>query len=267
MTERQTADPYAHIASLYDLEHADFEDDLDLLLNFAEVVGDPILELGCGSGRVMTRLAHAGFRVTGIDTSEPMLARGRETAQREGVADLLTFCNLDMTAADAAPGGPFGLAIVSLNGMMHLSSSAQQRAMLRGVREALDPRGQIVIDTMNPSLDQLQLLYRGPHREGSWTLDDGAVIDKWSHRQPGAEAQVIDTLLWYDQTATDGSLTRVRSAFSLRYVTAAEILLMLELEGFVEPMVYGSYDLDPWDPEAERLIVTAEVTPSPGKVS
>ncbi len=37
---------------------------------------------------------------------------------------------------------------------------------------------------------------------------------------------------------------------------------MLELCGFIEPMLYGSYDLDPYDPESERLLVTAEVTPS-----
>ena len=46
-------DPYANIAELYDLEHEGFGADIELLLNFAEVVGDPILELGCGSGRLL----------------------------------------------------------------------------------------------------------------------------------------------------------------------------------------------------------------------
>jgi hypothetical protein len=36
---------------------------------------------------------------------------------------------------------------------------------------------------------------------------------------------------------------------------------MLELSGFSDPMFYGSYDLDPYENESDRLLVTAEVTP------
>ena len=48
----------------------------------------------------------------------------------------------------------------------------------------------------------------------------------------------------------------------MRYVVPAELELLLELTGFVEWKLYGSYDLDPFDDTSERLIVTAEVTPS-----
>jgi hypothetical protein len=37
---------------------------------------------------------------------------------------------------------------------------------------------------------------------------------------------------------------------------------MLELTGFVEWKRYGSYELDPFQDDSERLIFTAEVTPS-----
>ena len=62
-------DPYAELPDLYDLEHAGFSDDVELYLRLAEVVGDPILELGCGTGRVLAPLAAAGHRITGIDRS------------------------------------------------------------------------------------------------------------------------------------------------------------------------------------------------------
>jgi hypothetical protein len=147
---------------------------------------------------------------------------------------------------------------------MHLTTPEAQRDALVAAREALDPRGQLIIDTLNPSLDQIRHLLDGPHFEGSWTLTDGAVVDKWSQRTASTTPQVIDSLLWYDRTAPDGSLTRVRSEFPLRYVHPSELALMLELSGFIEPMFYGSYDLDPFDPESERLLVTAEVTPATG---
>ena len=50
----------------------------------------------------------------------------------------------------------------------------------------------------------------------------------------------------------------------MRYLVASELALLLELTGFVEWKMYGSYDLDPYDDGSDRLIVTAEVTPSYG---
>jgi hypothetical protein len=47
----------------------------------------------------------------------------------------------------------------------------------------------------------------------------------------------------------------------MRYLHQAELELLLELAGFVEWQVYGSYDLDPVSDMVERLIFTADVTP------
>ena len=256
-------DPYRDIAEFYDLEHNDLDIDIDLVLNFAQVVGDPILEMGCGSGRILIPLAQAGFNVTGLDVSRPMLNRAEEAIASAGIHDRVTLFEGDMRDADEAPGGPFGLVIFSLNSLMHLTNVDDQRAALRAAGRALDPRGQLIIDTMNPSPEQVRHLLASPHLEGSWELPDGSTVDKWSHRREASAAQVIDTLLWYDRTHADGSLTRTRSSFSLRYVHASELAMMLELSGFIEPMFYGNYDLDPYENDSERIIVTAEVSASP----
>lgn len=258
-----TDDPYSEIAELYDLEHSDFGDDIDLLLNFAQVVGDPILEAGCGSGRILLPLAEAGFHVTGIDTSRPMLDRADRAMRDAGLSELITLYEGDMREADQTPGGPYGLVIFSLNSLMHLTTVEDQLAALESARRSLDPRGQLIIDTLNPSIEQIGHLLNGPHLEGSWTLEDGSAVDKWSHRRQSRTPQVLDTLLWYDRVWPDGTFTRTRSEFPLRYVHASELALMLEKAGFIEPIFYGSYDLDPFDNDADRLFVTAEVSPSP----
>jgi len=67
--------PYAALARYYDLENADFTEDLDYWLELADEAGDPILELGCGTGRVLLNLARRGHAVTGLDNSPEMLAR------------------------------------------------------------------------------------------------------------------------------------------------------------------------------------------------
>ena len=71
---------YDLIAPFYDIEHDHFSEDLDMYRNFAELSGGrKILELACGSGRVLLPLAQEGYELTGVDNSEKML----EIAQQQ----------------------------------------------------------------------------------------------------------------------------------------------------------------------------------------
>lgn len=255
-------DPYAALPELYDLEHAEFGDDVELYLRLAEVVGDPILELGCGTGRVLAPLVEAGHRVTGIDRSRPMLARAKGRLEPHGGMDRVRLVHGSMGDAADAPGGPFGLVLLSLNGLMHGSTQVEQRAVLDAARRALDPRGMLVIDIMNPDPAHLSTFDGRVQHEGSWTRDDGMRVDRFAARTVAAAAQRIDTDLWFDVVSSDGTLRRVRTAFPMRYVTPSELELMLELAGFEEWKLYGSYELDPFEDGSERLVVTAEVTAS-----
>jgi SAM-dependent methyltransferase len=257
-------DPYAELPELYDLEHAEFTEDIDLYLRLAEVVGDPILELGCGTGRVLGPLAAAGNRITGVDRSEAMLDRARSMlhAHPGALSQRLTLVEGSMTEAERAPGGPFGLVIFSLNGLMHLSAIAEQRAALASARRALDPRGMLVVDLINPTPELLTALDGRVRHEGSWRKSEGTMVDRFSARTHDAAEQTIETELWYDLVDAAGHIRRVRSGFPMRYLVASEIELLLELTGFVEWKIYGSYDLDPFDDGSDRLIITAEVTPS-----
>ena len=256
-------DPYASLPYLYDLEHAEFDDDLSLYLNLAEIVGDPIVEFGCGTGRILLPLADAGWRVTGIDRSAAMLEAARSAVAASGSQSRVHLIETDFSQAASVVGGPFGLVIIGLNGFMHLPSLDAQRSCLLAARNALDPRGQLVIDILNPTPDSLRSFDHGVVHEGRWITADGTVIDKFGSRQVSPAAQTIETRLWYDAVHPDGTLHRTLSEFTLRYVHRAELALMLELAGFVEVRFYGTYDLDPFDDASERLIVTADVLPSP----
>jgi SAM-dependent methyltransferase len=255
-------DPYADIVALYDLEHDAFRDDIDFYLQLAEVVGDPILELGCGTGRILLPLAEAGWRVTGLDQSRPMLVRARDRVDAGKVGDLVTIHEGVMSELDAAPGGPYGLVLFSLNGFMHLPTSQEQRLALEAARLALDPRGMLVIDVINATPDYLQGLDGRVSADGQWLLPEGKTVQRFSARTVAVSDQAIDTTLWYDVLDAQGELLRRLSRFPLRYVTRSELELMLELAGFVEWQIYGSYDLEPFTGESERLIVMAEVTAS-----
>src|SRR5947209_9095078 len=91
---------YDLIAPFYDSEHAQFDEDLDLYRNFAELCGGQILELACGSGRLLLPLARAGFTLTGVDSSDAMLKLARRQLEESGLLERCTLVQQDMRALD-----------------------------------------------------------------------------------------------------------------------------------------------------------------------
>lgn len=259
-TTHQSDDPYAAIGVFYDLEHNDFADDIPFYLNAIRFVGDPVLELGCGSGRLVRPIANAGHRITGLDRSANMLMRLHDSIRGARSEPFVTSYRGEMVEAQAAPGGPFGVVIFSLNGFMHLPTPEAQLAALRAARAALDPRGQLVIDTMNPTLVTLREYDGRVSHEGSWKSEEHGTIDKFAVRRLDATRQIVQTRLWYDASEpSGGALRRTVTEFELRYVYCHELQLMLAATGYVDWQFYGSYELDPLDDGSERMLVTAEV--------
>lgn len=254
-------DPYATIAELYDLEHVEFDDDVEMYRQFAYATGAPILELACGSGRILAPIAADGHRVTGLDRSGPMLDRARLALSNLAPIPEYHLVEADMTAAATTPGGPFGLVIVGLNSLLHAETSEEQRQILTAARLACDPRGQLIIDVLNPTPEHLQAL-SGTALDGQWELPDGSRVMKFSDRRLSSADQTITTSIWYDIVGSDGSVHRETTGFTLRYLHRSELLLMLELAGWVDFEIYGSYELDPVSDTSERLILTAQRTPS-----
>jgi SAM-dependent methyltransferase len=255
-----TFDPYAEIAEFYDLEHDSFQDDVLSLMNFIESTGDPVLELGCGTGRFLVPIAEAGFRVTGLDISAPMLDRARSRINGIEGSKLITLVEAELTDADSAPGGPFGVVLISLNGLLHANTSEDQRRVLASAKRALDPRGQLLIDVLNPTPHALAQFDQSVVLEGTWTRSTGETVQKFSSRRVSLSTQTIHTDLWYDIVDRNGSTRRITTQFDMRYVHPAEIELMLELAGFPSWEIYGSYDLDPFDDHSERILIAAEAS-------
>ena len=72
------AELFDRFARFYDADYRHYQDDLDLILDLADQTGDPILELGCGTGRVLAPLLEAGHTVTGVDISPGLLGVAQE---------------------------------------------------------------------------------------------------------------------------------------------------------------------------------------------
>ncbi len=252
--------PYDQIAAYYDLEHRSFTEDIDLYLQFVEAAGDPVLELGCGTGRILRGIAEAGFQVTGLDTSKPMLNAARTSLQHDGVIDRVKLIEGDFTRPGMLPAETFGVAIIGLDSLLHATTQEQQLAALLTAWQALDPRGQLIVDVLHATPARLTAMDGGLTFNGTWDMGDGSRLDKLVSQVIEPSEQLIQSEIWYEVTASSGSVNRTRTGFTQRWLGTGELLLMLKLTGFQDWRVYGSYELDPLDPFSDRLIVAAEKT-------
>jgi SAM-dependent methyltransferase len=250
-------DPYRSIVTFYDLEHDEFDEDIDTLIELADSMPQVVLELGCGTGRVLQGLVENEIAVTGLDRSGPMLEAARQRLGKLPHRALATVVEGDMTSAHTLGLPQFGLAAYTLNALMHLSTPEDQVRSLGSVRQVLLPEGVVYIDVMNPHPEQLVHLGSGVILEGTWTLEDGRTVDKWSHRSIHPAEQVIVTDIWYDVIGEHGELQRFRTSFDHRYVHANELRLMLRHAGYDEISFYGDYLLGPFEDESDRLIALA----------
>ena len=254
---RQTddvADAYAQIAELYDLEHDTFSEDLAMYRQVVEMVGDPVLELACGTGRILADLAQSGRRLSGSDLSATMLERARlRLAKSPGRVEL---SQADMATAASEPGA-YGVVIVGLSSFHHATSQVEQIDVLRAAFDALDPRGMLVLDLLNPIAALAAEGGHGVRLERVMYRETGVRVKKFSSQLIDAPAQMIQSTVWYDIESPHG-IERISTDLALRLVSMAELDLMLRAAGFATAEYYGSYELDPFTVDSPRLIAMAE---------
>jgi SAM-dependent methyltransferase len=242
-------DPYENIVELYDLEHDAFQDDVSF---FANVIQDgPVLEVGCGTGRIVERLVRRGLEVHGIDTSEAML-----TAARRRLAGLAHAHLYHMAAEKISLPQKFQSAIWPLNVLWHLPDQDAQMRALQQVRAHMLGGGLLVVDLSNPLMIAngegpagVQLRFQ--------SADDVSEVQGFSNAVDLPTEQQVTLTLWYDRIEVGGIVRRSTAVVPLRYMYRFELELMLVYSGFRLGQIYGSYDLDPYAANSPNMLVVA----------
>jgi SAM-dependent methyltransferase len=253
-------DAYDAIASWYDLEHGDFTDDLDLYLNYAAATGGPVLEAGCGSGRILVPLAREGYRVTGIDSSQAMLDRCYATLAEEDLLAETTLIQGDMKAFTAGR-RDFRLAIITLGTFNHLSTVADRRSVLATLRAHVLPGATLVLDVAQTEPRRFAALAESGQvvHIGSWTdANTGELLTHMAAARPGEHTSTYILTHWYDAHSQGGAVRRTCIETTLAQITRAEVELLLLAAGWRPRQWYGDYELGDWDDASPRLIVMAQ---------
>ena len=234
-----------HVAWLYDWEHDPYRDDEELVVALARRFGGPVLELACGTGRLLAPLAAAGLDCTGVDVAPAMLARASLRLSRLTLRAQLI--EQDMTKLRVE--GRFRTILLVLDSFGLLLDRADQVSCLRAAKAHATHDARLVLDVSNGNL-------RGggePAEELVHHLTAES-ITKWVVRRTHPAEQLDELLCFYDELQDDGLVRRTMVELRLRWFTRFELELLLDKTGWEVDELYGGYGLEPYGPTSDRLI-------------
>jgi len=252
----------AQLARLYDA--FPFDADVPWYQELAAAQGGRVLEVACGSGRVLVPLARTCRRIVGLDASPPMLALTREKLSAAGLAAAESVRLVEGDMRCFALDETFDLAIVAVKSFAYLTERSDQQRALAAVAAHLRPGGLLTLDLMHPS--------------PSWLLaPPGSVRQDLVARSPALAATVArtDTMVStdlarqvrvirsaYEIVADDGSLTKRFVEWPYRFTYRYEAEHLLERAAFAVEAVYGGYRREPFTSESATMVLLARRQPA-----
>ena len=247
------SDDYAILADFYDNIYAFRTQDVAFYVALAHELQGPILEVGCGTGRITLPLIDAGREIYGVDASPSMLRLLRQKLTNR--PELLSRIH-EGDMRNFVLGKKFLQMFVPFRAFLHLDTIDDQLAALRNFYKHLLSEGRLIIDIFAPSYrlmnhDQMRISLPAQH------LADGRIITvadnvAYSHRDQRLEVERhIDTVF------PGGRLQRRVEHFHLRYIFRYEMELLLRQAGFQLETVYGDFERRPYDYHSGEMIFVA----------
>lgn len=249
-------DGWDDYAPFYDWENAQTlgRRDVPFWRNVAIHGGGPVLELGCGTGRVSLPLGRAGVPLTGIDRSAAMLAYARRRTRRARLGNAIRLVQGDIRLLPfprrfAVVMAPYGI----------LQSLLRERDLARTLAEVhrvLEPGGTFGLELVAdlPSWEE----YRRRVSLKGWRGRSGGthVTLVETVRQDRARRQTI-----FDQEFRErrGGRTRLhRFSLAFRTLSVPQMTRRLEKAGFEISALLGDYRGGAWDARAEVWVILAK---------
>ena len=246
-------------AGLYDSFSTGLEGDEAFYAEEAARAEGPVLELGCGTGRIMIPIAESGVSIVGMDRAPAMLEVARrkvaglpeETRQRIQIVegDMRTF-SLERR---------FPLAIIPYRAFLHMMTAEDQRRALTRVREHLTDRGRLVFNVFDPSIELIAAYMKPPrgtlNHLGSFTHPvTGRRVLVSDTRRYDPQEQTLEEHRFFEEVDEEGRvISKTATPLRLRYVHRFEMQYLLELCGFEIEALYGDFQRGPFRQGNEQV--------------
>jgi len=227
----------------------------------AERAAGAVLEVGCGTGRILLPIARDGRAITGVDGSREMLARceAKLAAEPADVRERVTLHHADVR--ELAIGGRFALVIAPFRILQHMVAIDDQLQFLDGVARHLAPGGRFVFDVFNPNFASL-VGVDGTEREDTpeQPLPDGRTLRRTARvRRVRWVDQVNEIELAYHVgDPRRGTTARQVQAFDMRWYLRAELEHLLARAGLRIAEAWGDFDGSPLSDTSREIVIAAE---------
>jgi ubiquinone/menaquinone biosynthesis C-methylase UbiE len=215
----------------------------------------PVLELGCGTGRIALPLGRAGVALVGIDRSASMLARARRRVARARLAGRIRLIRGDIRHLPF-PASSFSTVLAPYGVLQSLLRERDLGATLASVHDVLQRGGTLGLELVAdlPAWEEYRkrISLRG-----------------WRGRPGGARVTLVETvrqdparrLTIFDQEFIErrGRERRTRRfALAFRTLSVPQMVRRLEKVGFAVTALLGDYQGGAWDPRADVWVMLAK---------
>jgi SAM-dependent methyltransferase len=238
---------------LYHAHHSLHSEDLVFWLDLAAKLPGPILELGCGSGRILIPLAQAGCTVVGLDNDPGMLSLLKTQLAPE-ISQNVRVIQADFTHYHLEQN--FGLIFMACNTYSTLAPDGR-RSTLDCVRRHLQPGGVFAASLPNP--DWLRSLPARSPVEVEEIFPhplDGEPVQVSSAWRRTRREFILDW--YYDHLLPDGTVERLAVQLKHDLTSVEDYLDEVRLAGFRQVQTLGGFDRSPFTVESPELIILAE---------
>jgi SAM-dependent methyltransferase len=253
-----TTDSYLIAAKYYDDAYAAMDlVDAAFYVDLAKEYRGPVLEIGCGTGRVLLATAREGIEIHGLDNSAPMLAVLKEKISRESAAvqKKITLHAGDMR--DFRLDRKFALVTIPFRPMQHMFTVADQVAALKSAAAHVADGGTLAFDVFYPRFERLPLGIGEEILEAEWwpTSTPDTVIRRYYRKEAVDKINQSYSLTFIFRTYRgDQLLSEEREGLKMSYYTYPHLRALFVLAGLEIFAEYGSFAKTPLDNSALEMI-------------
>lgn len=239
------------VAKWYDRLLKNEGKDIDLYLSKIQKTGSPVLELACGTGRLILPIAEAGFTINGLDLSTDMLDICEQKLKQKSLSaelinsDFALYEKPDYYQTIFISGGSFQL----------LTDYEQVKKTLAVIYKNLKPGGSFLFDIFNPLQDLKS------NNEGVWKIgriaesDNNEKLVVTQNISYDTDEQVLSGHYKYELYEQDLLKQTVMDDLSLRWFGRYEIQMLLENAGFTSITFDRKYVMST---HAKSLVIEAK---------
>lgn len=239
--------------TLYDSEFGHKADDIPFLLEYAKKQKGRVLELGCGTGRVLIPIAETGMKLIGIDNSLNMLKVAKDKIARKPIYVQRNIELVHARMQNFSLKKKFSLIICTFNTFMNMTRGQDQLQVLKNVYRHLERNGLFINEIFIPSFT----FKDKTSRQEIVKKERQMTFKKMGKLRYHYNTQILDVNYTYEKINNKGEVKgRYVHSFQLRYTLYPEMKELLTKSGLEIVDVFSDFDKKPFDGKNKMITVS-----------